>query len=84
MPIRRKSLRAAVRAALATVTGVSLGVSGIAWADDDVAVQEKVTVTGSRIKRVDMEGPLPVTVIDREAIDRSGDLNVADVIRRTT
>ena len=29
---------------------------------DELAVQEKITVTGSRIKRADYEGPLPVTV----------------------
>jgi len=72
----------AVKAALAAVAGVSIG--GVAIAQDDVAVQQKITVTGSRIKRVDFEGPQPVTVIDREDIERSGDLNVSDVIRRTT
>jgi len=76
-------VRIAVRAALA-VTGVGVGTTSMAVAQDDVAVQEKVTVTGSRIKRVDVEGPQPLTIITREEIDRSGDLNVADVIRQTT
>ena len=31
-------------------------------AQDDVAVQQKVTVTGSRIKRVDIEGPSPTSI----------------------
>jgi len=79
---KKLGVHRAVRAALAAVTGMSVG--GMAVAQDDVAVQQKITVTGSRIKRVDIEGPLPVTVIDREDIERSGDLNVSDVLRRTT
>jgi iron complex outermembrane receptor protein len=86
------SLRLAIRAALATGAGFGLIATDTAIAQsdsgdqatDDVAVQQKITVTGSRIKRLDFEGPLPVTVIDREAIDTSGDLTVADVVRRTT
>ena len=86
------SLRLAIRAALATGAGLGLIATetAIAQSDigdqatDDVAVQQKITVTGSRIKRLDFEGPLPVTVIDRESIDASGDLTVADVVRRTT
>jgi iron complex outermembrane receptor protein len=77
-------IRRAVRTALAAGTGVTLGVSNVVLAQDDVAVQQKITVTGSRIKRVDFEGPQPLTVIDREAIDRSGELTVSDVIRQTT
>jgi iron complex outermembrane receptor protein len=45
---------------------------------------ERVTVTGSRIKRADMEGALPVTVIDREAIEFSGQTSVADLLRNTS
>ena len=33
---------------------------------------DKVVVTGSRLKRIDSEGPLPVNVYRREDIDRSG------------
>lgn len=71
--------------------GASLAMSGAAFAqdqaDDEEAAeeaQERITVTGSRIKRTDLEGAVPVTVIDREAIDLSGDISVADVIRNTT
>ena len=51
---------------------------------DEVAVQEKITVTGSRIKRADYECPLPVTVITREDIDASGEISVAEVLRTQT
>ncbi len=45
---------------------------------------EKIEVTGSRIKRIDVEGPSPVLTLDREFLDRSGYNSVADVLRDTT
>ena len=51
---------------------------------EDVEDQGKITVTGSRIKRSDVEGALPVTVITREQLELSGESNAADFIRNTT
>ncbi len=81
----RNPLRDAVQLALsaslaATVTAVPSAFA----ADDDVAEQDTVTVTGSRIKRVDIETPLPVTTINREDIDASGEISVAEVLRGST
>lgn len=45
---------------------------------------EKIEVTGSNIKRVDAEGPLPVTVISREEIDRSAAATIGDFVRNLT
>src|SRR5690554_995619 len=45
---------------------------------------DRIQVTGSRIRRADIEGAVPLTVIDRAAIDASGDVSVADVLRDTT
>ena len=42
---------------------------------------ERVTVTGTNIRRVDTETAAPVTVISREQIDQMGAQNVSDVIR---
>ena len=42
---------------------------------------EKIEVTGSRLSRSDVEGALPVTVIDRAQIEATGLPSVADVIR---
>lgn len=42
---------------------------------------ERVEITGSRIKRVDAEGSLPVTVINREQLDVSGAVSVAEFMR---
>ncbi|MCF6458250.1 TonB-dependent receptor [Pseudoalteromonas sp. MMG024] len=45
---------------------------------------ERIEVTGSRIKRTDMEGANPVVVIDRASLDNSGQLSVSDVLNRST
>jgi iron complex outermembrane receptor protein len=42
---------------------------------------ERIQVTGSRIKRIDAEGDLPVTIIDRETIERSGKSELGDYVR---
>ncbi|MFD2631273.1 TonB-dependent receptor [Idiomarina piscisalsi] len=78
----RKSLTAAAVAA-------SLGFPALAIAQDaqtDVNAEEEVEriqVTGSRLNRTDMEGALPVTVIDRVDLEASGDISVADFMRDT-
>ncbi len=45
---------------------------------------EKIEVTGSHIKRIDVEGPSPLLTLDREYLTRSGFNNVGDVLRETT
>ena len=45
---------------------------------------QRVEVTGSRIRRIDGEGALPVTVIDRAAIEASGQTSVAELMRDIT
>lgn len=42
---------------------------------------EKIKVTGSHIKRTDVEGPSPVMTLDREFLDRSGYNSVGEVLR---
>ncbi len=44
----------------------------------------KVTVVGSRIKRTEIEGPAPVTVITRADIDREGFQTVGDMLQTLT
>ncbi len=50
-------------------------------ADDAPALLDRVQVTGSRIPRVELEGPLPISVIERETLRAGGALNVADALR---
>lgn len=52
--------------------------------EEESAKVERIEVTGSRIKRTDLEGALPITVIDREQIDLSGQMSVSDLLRNTT
>ena len=42
---------------------------------------EKFEVTGSNIKRVDIEGPSPIKVISRQEIDATGRTNLTDLLR---
>lgn len=46
--------------------------------------EEVVTVLGSRIKRVNKEGPAPVTTITAEAISAGGYASVPDVLKAVT
>src|SRR3954454_16171351 len=45
---------------------------------------DKVTVVGSRIKRSELEGPAPVTVVTRADIDREGFQTVGDMLQTLT
>lgn len=45
---------------------------------------QRVEITGSSIKRMEAETALPVTVINREQIERSGVTNVEDILRRVS
>lgn len=42
---------------------------------------EVISVTGSRIRRIDVEGSQPITTYSKEEIDRSGYGNVSDFVR---
>ena len=66
--------------------------SGNALAQDDedegteqeATTLDRIQVTGSRLTRADVEGGTPVIVIDRDQIDATGDVSVADVLRDST
>jgi iron complex outermembrane recepter protein len=45
---------------------------------------QKVTVTGSRIKRAEIEGPSPVTIISAEQIEKEGFVTVFDALSTLT
>ncbi|MCH7895206.1 MAG: TonB-dependent receptor plug domain-containing protein, partial [Proteobacteria bacterium] len=75
----RYALVAGVAASFASIPSVA-----VAQDDDDVAEQGLIEVTGSRIKRVDVEGPSPVAIITRADIENSGDISVADVLRQSS
>ncbi len=73
-----------LRAALAIALGSSaLTVSSVAVADEEGADKvERIEVTGSRIKRTDMEGPSPVQSIGKEDIANMGYDNLQQLLER--
>ena len=50
----------------------------------DTKTLDRIEVTGSRIKRADIEGALPVTVISRQDIEVSGKVSVAELLQNST
>jgi len=78
----RNLLYKCVHAGLATSALAGMALSGQAFAQDEPAELERVETTGSRLSQVDIEGAQPVTVIDRDDIERIGLADLADVIRQ--
>ncbi|MDQ3494923.1 MAG: TonB-dependent receptor [Pseudomonadota bacterium] len=78
------------RSRLATAVHVSLllALPGLAAAQDapsrDAVTLDRVQVTGSRIKRADIEGHVPVQTVTREDIERTGLTSIADVVQQLT
>ncbi len=75
----RKRRRTACAALLAPLMTCALADEG-----RDVASIVRIEVTGSNIPRTDTEAPLPVQVITREAIARSGATTAADLMSRVS
>lgn len=87
MTLKTTKLRDAISFALVAGATAFAG-TGVAFAQEsqshDATTLDRLTVTGSRIKRAEIEGPLPVIVMDRASIEASGDINVADFLRDTS
>lgn len=82
MKNNRNPLYSAVHYALAAGVVSGFGASGVAFAqDEDIAELERVEVTGSRIKRTDIEGPNPVFVMQREDIEKTGLVTIGDILQ---
>ena len=81
-----KKLPGAIKFALfaSAATLVSGNVVAQEAETDDAKTLDRIEVTGSRIKRAEIEGAVPVTVLTRAQIDASGKTSVADVLRETT
>jgi iron complex outermembrane receptor protein len=67
---------------LLALGGVVAATSLPAYAQQAPAAEaQRIEVTGSRIKRADAEGALPVTVISREQLEASGVVTAAEFVR---
>lgn len=89
MKPENNALERAVRSVLFTGAITAFAVSPMAMAqeegdeDEDQLELGRQVVTGSRIKRIDLEEARPVVVITREEIELSGQESVADVLRNS-
>ena len=87
MTLKTTKLRDAISFALVSGATVLLAGTGVAFAQDSSEQQQQATtldrieVTGSRIKRAEVEGPNPITVISRADMDAAGEISVADFLR---
>lgn len=72
-------VRTAFMAATAIAGGMAIAPAA-AWAQE--AAVEEIVVTGSRIRRVDIEGVGPVTVLDEKQIASTGIVSVENLLQR--
>jgi iron complex outermembrane recepter protein len=82
--MHKNTLATSVRLALiGGATAVAFTAPAVNAADEGAKV-ERISVTGSRIKRTDMEGANPITTIDAAAIEKMGVNNVGDLLQNLT
>ncbi len=85
MSLISNDLTKAVRFALYAGAAVAVGLPAapvFAQSDDDSSEKlETIVVTGSRIRRADIETAQPVLVIDRTQIENQGFTSVADILQ---
>jgi iron complex outermembrane recepter protein len=87
MTLKTTKLREAISFALAisatTVvgTGAALAQQTAGSANQEATTLDRVEVTGSRIRQVDVETAQPVTFITREDIEKQGFQSVADILQ---
>ena len=76
------SKRIFTRTALATaISCIALGIGNPAIAEEGESdIQEEVVVTGSHIKRSNLEGSAPVQVLDKATISAAGAATVQDLV----
>ncbi|EDP99438.1 TonB-dependent receptor plug domain-containing protein [Shewanella benthica] len=73
----------AVRFALISGAATAALTAPVVFAASDDESVERIQVTGSRIKRTDLEGSSPVTTITAADMEKTGAMSVADVLRRS-
>ena len=71
LPLKPSHLAAAIMLGLA-VPGIGLALDAASPPEGTARTLDTVTVTGSRIKRTEIETQLPITVLQKERIDALG------------
>ena len=86
--LRRKNLAKAIQLSLLiSLPGLAAAQDAApapAAANPQATTLDTVTVTGSRIKRAEVEGQVPVQTVTREDIDRTGLTSIGDVVQALT
>ncbi len=82
--MRTKNAKLAFAVLCALGTGLAVSVTATPAMAQTAQRGERIEVTGSNIKRIEGETALPVTVITREDIERSGAVGTEDLLRRIT
>ncbi|MFP7722930.1 TonB-dependent receptor [Lysobacter sp. A3-1-A15] len=80
---RRHALTRAIHVSLLLALP-GLAVAQDAPPTDDATTLDTVQVTGTRIKRAEIEGQVPVQTVTREDIDRTGLTSIGDILQELT
>lgn len=75
-------MKTAMNYSLCALAVGSLLSGGTVYAQEQEAKVERIEVTGSRIKRNDLEGASPIAVISRDDIAKSGFSNLQQIMER--
>jgi iron complex outermembrane recepter protein len=75
-------MTATVKAVALTFGAMAVSSSAFAQQNNEPQKQERIEVTGSSIKRIDAETALPVTIIRRADIERTGAATVSDLVEK--
>jgi len=90
MTNKSNTLRDAIKIALCVGAGTMMGM-GTAFAQDATPTAgtpdstkakqlDTITVTGSRVRRVEQETASPVLVVDRKAIEKTGKMTIGEIV----
>lgn len=82
MKIKRNPIAGAIKKALYSSLVASVALSGATFAQTDTEELDSITVTGSNIRGVDLEGALPVTIVGRDELLATGITDVGDLLQR--
>jgi iron complex outermembrane receptor protein len=81
---RRHRLATAVQLSLLLTLPALAAAQETPQTEQEATTLDTVEVTGTRIRRAEVEGQVPVQVITREDIDRTGFTSVADLVQNLT
>ena len=79
--MKKTQMVLAINAALLGVSVVSSGIVFAADTEEGANKVERIAVTGSRIKRTDLETAQPLLNISRDDIDRSGLSSLSNLLK---